>query len=133
MLNGKSFRLNVETLGIESLSGKRVAVQVPAGSIVAVEAGPTPFDRSMILVSWNRRQLGMFLEDLQERASRSRGEGRRPERDRSHVAGPHRHDSICQPVEDQARRSLKGQGAGRRGLLWSSRVKHSSSKEVLYR
>ena len=67
MLTGKCFRLKIATFGIESLWGKRVAVRVPTGSIVSVEAGPTPFDRSMILVNWNGRQLGMFLEDLRER------------------------------------------------------------------
>ena len=67
MLNGKSFRLNVDTPGIESLPRKRVAVQVPAGSIVTVEAAPAPSDRSMILANWNGRRFEMFLADFHER------------------------------------------------------------------
>lgn len=89
MFNGESFRLNIATFGIETLSGKRVAVRVPTGAVVVVEAGPCPFDRSMILVNWNGRQLAMFLEDFQQRAEpvskaskatgppRSRSESRR--------------------------------------------------------
>jgi len=68
MLTGKQFRLNVETMGIRTVPGQRgVAVPVPAGSVVTVESGPTPFDRNKILVSWNSRQYIMFLEDIQER------------------------------------------------------------------
>ena len=68
MLTGKQFRLNVETMGIRTVPGQRgVAVPVPAGSVVTVESGPTPFDRNKILVSWNGRQFIMFLEDIQER------------------------------------------------------------------
>ena len=68
MLTGKQFRLNVETMGIRTVPGQRgVAVPVPAGSVVTVESGPTPFDRNKILVSWNQRQFVMFLEDVQER------------------------------------------------------------------
>lgn len=68
MLTGKQFRLNIETMGIRTVPGQRgVAVPVPAGSVVTVEAGPTPFDRNKILVSWNQRQFVMFLEDVQER------------------------------------------------------------------
>jgi hypothetical protein len=68
MLTGKQFRLNVETMGIRTVPGQRgVAVPVPAGSVVTVEAGPTPFDRNKIMVSWNGRQFVMFLEDVQER------------------------------------------------------------------
>ena len=65
MLTGKQFRLNVETMGIRAVPGQRgVAVPVPAGSVVTIEAGPTPLDRSGILVSWNGRQFVMFLEDV---------------------------------------------------------------------
>jgi hypothetical protein len=68
MLTGKQFRLNVETMGIRTVPGQRgVAVPVPAGSVVTVEAGPTSFDRSKILVTWNDRQFIMFLEDVLER------------------------------------------------------------------
>ncbi|HEV8147462.1 MAG TPA: hypothetical protein VGP79_13815 [Bryobacteraceae bacterium] len=68
MLTGKQFRLNVETLGIRAVPGQRgVAVPVPAGSVVTVDAGPTPIDGRTILVNWNGRQLIMFLEDVQVR------------------------------------------------------------------
>ena len=68
MLTGKQFRLNVETMGIRAVPGQRgVAVPVPAGSVVTVEAGPTPFGHNGILVSWNGRQFVMFLEDVQVR------------------------------------------------------------------
>ena len=68
MLTGKQFRLSVETMGIKAVPGQRGgAVPVPAGSVVTVEAGPTPLDRRAILVNWNGRQLIMFLEDIQVR------------------------------------------------------------------
>ena len=68
MLTGRQYRLNVETMGIRAVPGQRgIAVPVPAGSVVTVEAGPTSRDSRAILVSWNARQFVMFLEDVQER------------------------------------------------------------------
>jgi hypothetical protein len=69
MLSGKRFRLKVETVGIESLTGnRRVAVKLPAGSVVKVETGPTDYDGNMVEVRWAGRQLAMFLKDLQARS-----------------------------------------------------------------
>jgi hypothetical protein len=68
MLTGKQFRLNVETMGIRAVPRQRgIAVPVPAGSVVTVEAGPTSLDSRGILVSWNGRQFVMFLEDVKVR------------------------------------------------------------------
>jgi hypothetical protein len=68
MLFNKSFRLKLETLGIESLTGNRnVVVQVPAGSVVRAQTGSSPFNRSMIMIQWAGRELAMFLEDVQTR------------------------------------------------------------------
>ena len=79
LLAGRRFRLKAETVGIESLNGnRRIAVQIPAGSVVKIEAGPSPFDKSMVVVQWAGRELAMFLEDLETRGelvsvARSRG------------------------------------------------------------
>ena len=67
-LAGRSFRLNVETCGLEFLEdNRRTAVRLPAGSIVRVEAGPSQLYESMVLVRMADRELAMFVEDLEAR------------------------------------------------------------------
>ena len=76
MLSGKHFRLKVDTLGIETLDGKRSAVFVPAGAIIQVTQGPSPTDGRMVDVMWNGKALVMFYVDIQERGEIVAEEGR---------------------------------------------------------
>ena len=66
MLTGKRFKLRISTMAIESSDGKRVAVIVPAGSVVTVVSGPDGDDR-MIDVRWEGRIVVMFAVDLTTR------------------------------------------------------------------
>ncbi len=67
MLTGKSFHLKVPTLGLALIGDKRVAVPIPADSIVIVTGGPRPTDMRMVDVLWDGQILAMFAEDVQER------------------------------------------------------------------
>ena len=67
MLAGKRFRLTWDTLAIESVDEKRIAVTVPAGEIVDVIRGPRPDDTRMVDVRWNGIVLVMFAEDIEGR------------------------------------------------------------------
>jgi hypothetical protein len=67
MLTGKRFRLKVDTIAIETIGEKRVAIQVPAGAIVTVKSGPRPGDRRMLDVHWEGCTLVMFADDIQHR------------------------------------------------------------------
>ena len=67
MLSGKRFRLTWDTLGIESVDEKRIAVTVPAGDIIEVTRGPRPDDQRMVDVRWHGKALVMFAEDVQQR------------------------------------------------------------------
>ena len=67
MLTGKRFRLNRETIAIETLGETRSVVMVPSGETVLVLHGPTPDDKRMVDVLWKSRTLVMFAEDIQRR------------------------------------------------------------------
>ena len=67
MLSGKRFRLKAETIAIETNGDKRIAVHVPAGSVVTVESGPRPDDRRMLDILWEGRKIVMFSDDIQKR------------------------------------------------------------------
>jgi hypothetical protein len=67
MLTGKRFRLTWDTLAIESVDEKRIAVTVPTGEIVEVIRGPRPDDTRMVDVKWNGKVLVMFAEDIEGR------------------------------------------------------------------
>ena len=67
MWTGKRFRLKTDTMGIDTVDDKRVAVTVPAGTIIEVTGGPRPNDRRMVDVRRDGRALVMFLEDVQNR------------------------------------------------------------------
>ena len=67
MLTGKRFRLKVDTIAIETIGEERVAIHVPAGSIVTVESGPRPDDRRMLDVYWEGCALVMFADDIEHR------------------------------------------------------------------
>src|SRR5437016_2285043 len=67
MLSRKHFRLREETIAIETIGEKRVALHVPAGCIVTVESGPRPDDRRMVDASWDGHKIVMFADDIQKR------------------------------------------------------------------
>lgn len=68
MFSGKRFKLRTSTIAIDGGSRQRVAVTVPAGSIITVVSGPTE-GTQMIDVLLDGRPLTMFVIDV-----RSRGE-----------------------------------------------------------
>lgn len=67
MLTGKHFRLKVPTIGLALIDDRRVAVPIPADSIVTVASGPSPNDMRMVDVLWEGQTLVMFAEDVQKR------------------------------------------------------------------
>ena len=72
MLTGKKFRLNRETISIETVGEVRRVVMVPAGDVVTVLSGPTPDDKRMVDVRWNGRTLVMFAVDIRGRGDEVR-------------------------------------------------------------
>jgi hypothetical protein len=66
MFTGEQFSLRTPTIAFHMIGGRRVAVTVPAGTIVKVLSGPTTGDR-MIEVLFENRPMVMFAIDLQER------------------------------------------------------------------
>jgi hypothetical protein len=69
MLTGKKFRLNRETIAIETIREVRGVVMVPSGEIVTVLHGPTADDKRMVDVRWNDRTLVMFAVDVNVRGT----------------------------------------------------------------
>jgi hypothetical protein len=67
MLSGKRFRLKADTIAIETNGDKRIALHVPAGSVITVESGPKPDDRRMLDIRWDGRKIVMFVDDVQKR------------------------------------------------------------------
>jgi hypothetical protein len=67
MLSGKRFRLNEETIGVETWGRKRLATLVPAGSVITVASGPNPEDTRMVDVLWDGRKISMFAVDIENR------------------------------------------------------------------
>ena len=68
MLTGKRFKLEISTMAVESVDGKRVAVTVPAGETIKVVSGPRHGDR-MMDVLWDGRVVMMFAVDVEERGT----------------------------------------------------------------
>ena len=66
MLTGKRFRLERETLSVESIDGKRTAVTVPTDAIIEVLSGPKNRE-GLVKVSWDGRTLQMFAVDVDAR------------------------------------------------------------------
>ena len=67
MLTGKRLRLKVPTIGLALIDHKRVAVRIPADSILTVSGGSRPQDRRMVDVLWEGQTVVMFAEDVQKR------------------------------------------------------------------
>jgi len=68
MLSGKKFRLERETLAVDTPYGKRTAVKVPSGAYLRVISGPV--DKSgLVNVAWNGKTVEMFEIDIMQRAT----------------------------------------------------------------
>jgi hypothetical protein len=65
MLTGKRFRLNVETVAIETHGDKRIAVTILAREIIEIIGDPLPTDARMVGIRWNGKALVMFAEDVE--------------------------------------------------------------------
>ena len=65
MLRGKRFRLNAETVAIETIGDKRCAMRVPAGSVITVTSGPAPEGGRFVEVQWDGHEIVMFADDVQ--------------------------------------------------------------------
>jgi hypothetical protein len=68
MLTGKRFRLEIQTMAIDTVEGKRLAVTIPAGEIIKVISGPRHGER-MMDVLWDGRVVQMFAADVSERGT----------------------------------------------------------------
>jgi hypothetical protein len=66
MLTGKRFRLERETLSVESTDGKHTAVTIPTGAIIEVLSGRKNRE-GLVRISWNGRTLQMFAVDVDAR------------------------------------------------------------------
>jgi hypothetical protein len=76
-MRGPRFILRDATVAIGfDESGKRIAVTIPARTVITVPGiipiEPTSDHTEQINVSWDGRTLAMFLADLQERGERIR-------------------------------------------------------------
>jgi hypothetical protein len=67
MLSGRRFRLTTETLGVQTIEGKRIAVIVPEGVVIKIISGPRPDDTRMLDVQWEEKTLVMFAQDVHSR------------------------------------------------------------------
>jgi len=67
MLSGKRFRLNKETIAVDSSKGTKTAIQIPQDAIIQIVNGPTQADSRMVEVLWDGHPLIMFVEDIQQR------------------------------------------------------------------
>jgi hypothetical protein len=68
LFSGKRFRLERATLAVEAVDGKRLAVSLPAGTILKVISGPNNGD-GMLKVLWEGRRVEMFAVDVDVRGT----------------------------------------------------------------
>jgi hypothetical protein len=68
MLTGKKIRLGTETVAIDEVYGKRVAVTVPSGAVLKVVSGQQHSD-PLIDVLWDGRVVQMFAVDIEKRGT----------------------------------------------------------------
>jgi hypothetical protein len=71
-VEAESFRLDRQTIGIDSSGEGHVCVLVPKGAIVTVIGGPLDGNR-MVDVKWERATIMMFVEDLRARGTLVQG------------------------------------------------------------
>lgn len=67
MLAGKRLRLKVPTIALALIDHKRVALRIPADSILTVSSGSRAQDMRMVDVLWEGQTVEMFAEDVQKR------------------------------------------------------------------
>ena len=65
---GYVYRMNLPTLGIHSVEGKRVSMLVSAGAIITIVNGPLDGTR-LVDVKWDDLSLMMFTVDIRERGT----------------------------------------------------------------
>jgi hypothetical protein len=65
---GESYRLNRNTVAIESGIGQRI-IHLPERAVVTVE-DTSPDESWFVLVSWREKLVSMFKIDLQDRGTR---------------------------------------------------------------
>jgi hypothetical protein len=65
MLAGKRFRLNSDTVAIETHGDKPIAITIPSSEVVEVIWDPLPTDARMAGIRWNGRLLVMFTADVE--------------------------------------------------------------------
>lgn len=68
MFSGKRFRLERATLAVEAVDGKRLAVSLPAGTILKVISGPKN-GSGLLNVLWEGRSVEMFAVDVEVRGT----------------------------------------------------------------
>jgi hypothetical protein len=68
MLTGKRFTLESSTMAVDTDSGKRKAVTIPASSVIKVVSLPRSGD-PMVEVLWEGRVVLMFIVDVEERGT----------------------------------------------------------------
>jgi hypothetical protein len=66
MLTGEKIQLRTETVAIDEVNGKRVAVTIASGATIKVVSGPQHTDR-LIDVLWDGRVVQMFAVDVEAR------------------------------------------------------------------
>jgi hypothetical protein len=58
----ETFSAEADTIAIEINGDKRIALHVPAGSVITVESGPKPDDRRMLDIRWDGHKIVMFTD-----------------------------------------------------------------------
>jgi hypothetical protein len=67
-MQGESYRLNKQTIGMNSEGEDRTSVFIPKNAIVTVINGPLNGSR-MVDVKWENHTVMIFVEDLRERGT----------------------------------------------------------------
>ena len=68
MLTGKRYELRKATVVLHTQDGRRVALQIPAGSEIKVVSGPKGGD-GLVDILWNGKVATMFQVDIEERGN----------------------------------------------------------------
>jgi hypothetical protein len=67
-MQGESYRLDKQTIGIDSSGQEHLCVLIPKNAIVTVIEGPLNGNR-MVDVKWERLTIMMFVEDIRARGT----------------------------------------------------------------
>jgi hypothetical protein len=68
LFSGKRFRLERATLAVEAVDGKRLAVNLPAGTLLKVISGPKN-GIGLLNALWEGRSVEMFAVDVDVRGT----------------------------------------------------------------